>query len=242
MSEHFYGDQKKLDHFLLAYEKKIIKTCLPRVPSWLGTVALTLMTVLWSIGVMFFGYLANTNIHWLWAFSAFIFFEHVTDMLDGAVGRARNEGLIKWGFYMDHFLDYAFLCAIIIGYSFLLPSDYSFFVLATLALSGGFMVHTFLDFAVTNEFKISYNRFGISEMRYAMILLNTALIFFGKEFFVRIFPYVPLIYLAVLVFLINKSQKTYRLLDSQHLHEDSAHETTCTVGYNRKDQARASSR
>ena len=104
-------------------------------------------------------------------------------MLDGEVGRSRNSGLIKWGFYMDHFLDYIFLCAIIIGYSFLLPSTYFFLTLLCLTFTAGFMVHAFMDFAITNNFKISCNQFGVSEMRWVLILFNILLMILGKGLF-----------------------------------------------------------
>lgn len=217
MSEEFTGDKKRLNHFLLNYERKIIAACLPLVPSWISTVHLTLMTILWSAGVVFFGYLSNCDIRWLWAFSVCIFFQHITDMLDGEVGRMRRTGLIEWGFYADHFLDYVFLCAIVIGYSFLLPPVYSLLVLLHLAVTGGFMIHVFLDFAITKDFKISFNRFGVSEIRYALIFLNVLLIFFGKELFIKIFPLIVSICFLGLVFLVYKSQKIYRIMDMNRL-------------------------
>ena len=140
---HFAGDQKHLDHFLLHFERKFINAFLPLVPSWMSTVHLTLMTILWSGLIVFFGYLADKNINWLWGSNACILLQYITDMLDGEVGRHRNTGLIKWGFYMDHFLDYVFLCAIIIGYSFLLPLSYSSLILLYLAVSGCFMCMSF---------------------------------------------------------------------------------------------------
>lgn len=214
MNEKFSGDQKHLDHFLLHYERKIINICLPLVPAWMSTVHLTLLTLFWSVLIVYCGFLSDKNINWLWGFTACIFMQHVTDMLDGEVGRKRNTGLIKWGFYMDHFLDYIFLCAIITGYSFLLPSSCAFLALLCLAFSGGFMVHTFLDFAITNDFKISFNRFGVSEIRYILMAMNTALIFTGKELFVRIFPLIVLLYLVGLIIVVFRSQIIYRRMDT----------------------------
>jgi phosphatidylglycerophosphate synthase len=105
----FAGDKKHLIHCLAPLEKRIIAALLPKVPMNVTTVHLTLCTLLWSAGVITAGALAVVDMRWLWLFSACIVLQHVTDMLDGAVGRARNTGLIKWGFYMDHFLDYVFL-------------------------------------------------------------------------------------------------------------------------------------
>jgi len=153
------------------------------------------------------------DIRWLWVLNICIFLQHVTDMLDGAVGRMRKEGLVKWGFYMDHFLDYIFLCAVIAGYSFLLPASFGVYVLLWVTVSGGFMAHFFLDFAITREFKISYNQFGSSEIRYVLIVLNTILIFTGKQMLVGIFPIIPVVLCFILCRVVYNSQKTYRRMD-----------------------------
>ena len=53
----------------------------------------------------------------LWFVSLMIVLQYLTDLFDGEVGRQRNTGLIKWGFYMDHFLDYLFLSSLVfVGY------------------------------------------------------------------------------------------------------------------------------
>ena len=217
MGEHFAGDQKHLDHFLRGYETKLIAAFLPFVPSWMGTVPLTLLTFLWSALIVFFGYLSVENINWLWGFSACIFVQHITDMLDGEIGRRRNTGLIKWGFYMDHFLDYVFTCAIIAGYSFLLPWAYLPWVLLCFGVCGGFMVHTLMDFSITGDFKISFNRVGVAEVRYFLIVLNTALIVFGAGLFAAVFPFIVLASCVALATVVYKSQKTYASLDKDAL-------------------------
>ncbi len=217
MGEHFTGDQKHLDHFLRGYEKKLIATFLPLVPSWMGTVQLTLMTFLWSAGIVLFGYLAAGNINWLWGFSVCVFLQHITDMLDGEVGRQRNEGLVKWGFYMDHFLDYVFLCAIVIGYSFLLPATHFPLVLFCFAISGGFMIHVQMDFAITGDFKISFNRIGVAEIRYFLIVLNILLVIFGKGLFINAFSLIVLVAFIALSLIVYKSQKAYAFLDKNAL-------------------------
>jgi phosphatidylglycerophosphate synthase len=221
-SPQFKGDQKSLEHWWMKpLEKRVIAVLLPIVPSWLGTEQLTLMTLFWSAGVIFFGYLSADNLQWLWAFNACIALQHITDMLDGAVGRARNTGLIRWGFYADHFLDYIFTCAIVIGYSFLLPSDYHFLTLACVALAGGLMAHTFLDFAITNDFKISYCRIGSSECRWLLIIFNVICIFKGKDVLIKTFPFVVLGLLCILLGIVYSSQALYRKLDIEHSAKNS---------------------
>ncbi len=210
----FAGDKKHLVHFLVPYEKKLIAALLPVVPAQMSTVHLTLMTVLWSIVIIAAGYLAQHDMRWMALFSAGIFLQYVTDMLDGAVGRLRGTGLIKWGFYMDHFLDFIFLCSIITGYSFLLPASFLPLVLLCLACCAGFMVHAFLDFAITNNFKISVNEFGVSEARMALILFNIGLIFTGKDLLVSIFPFFVTLACIALCAVVYNSQKTYGHIDA----------------------------
>jgi phosphatidylglycerophosphate synthase len=217
----FNGDKKHLVHFLVPYEKKFLKAALPWVPGQVSTVHLTLMTIAWSIGVIIAGYLSQGDIRWLWMFSACILMQYVTDMLDGQVGRSRNTGLIKWGFYMDHFLDYIFLCSIVMGYSFLLPSSYFFLTLLGLTFITGFMIHTFMDFSITNNFKISCNQFGVSEMRAVLIISNLVLMVAGKGLLIQIFPFFVGASFIGLCLLVYTSQKTYRHIDAvQQAHMD----------------------
>jgi len=213
MENDFKGDKKQLNHLTRPFERKIIDGCLPWVPLWMSTVHLTLMSIVWAVFVIFFGYLSNKNINWLWGFNLCIILQYITDMLDGEVGRIRNSGLIKWGFYMDHFCDYVFLYAVVIGYSFLIPLSSFFYLLLCLFVCAGFMVHVSLDFAITGSFKISFNRFGISEIRYLLIMANVIFIFLGKNLLIKAFPAIVSLSFAALLFVIYKSQKNYRLMD-----------------------------
>ena len=213
-TNEFAGDKKELVHFLAPYEKKFIDAACAYIPPQIGTTHLTLMTILWSVGIVTAGYMARADMRWLWLFSVCIFLQYVTDMLDGAVGRMRNTGLIKWGFYMDHFLDYVFLSAIVIGYSFLLPPSYFLLSLLALAFSAGFMVHTIMDFAITNHFKISFNYFGVSEARLVLIIFNTALIIFGKGLLIQVFPFFVGALFIALCITVHRSQKTYAHIDA----------------------------
>ena len=74
-----------------------------------------------------------------------VFFQYVTDHYDGKVGKYRNTGLVRWGYYMDHFLDYVWLCSIIIGYAFILPEKSRYQILILLAIFSAFEVNAFLS-------------------------------------------------------------------------------------------------
>lgn len=117
-----------------------------------------MLTLVWSFLNPVFGYLAQSNLQWLWMVWVMIVFQYITDLFDGAVGRKRRTGLIKWGFYMDHFLDYVCFCSLIFTGYIVAPAGLGAYFI--LLLDGGFMVSSFLSFAATNQFQIYYFGFG----------------------------------------------------------------------------------
>ena len=134
--------------------------------------------------------------------------------LDGAIGRHRNTGLIKWGYYMDHFLDYLFLCSILIGYSFLIAAPYKIMLFFILALFGAFMVNSFLSFAATNQFKIAYLGVGPTEIRVGFIIVNSFLAY-NSTFLAPALPYVLVGSLFGLFVTVFKTQQQLLKLDMQ---------------------------
>ncbi len=140
----FAGDKKKGDWLLAKAEKRMVTWLVPRVPPIIETYHLTLLTLLWSIGIVACSLLARENINWLWGVSLFIFLQYMSDVLDGAVGRYRETGLVKWGYYMDHLLDYVFLASVIVGYAFLATNIPWYCFMALLELGWAFMSTMFL--------------------------------------------------------------------------------------------------
>ncbi len=61
----------------------------------------------------------------------------------------------KWSGLLQ---DFVFLCAILIGYSFLFEGASRQMVYALIPIFGSFMTSSYLAFAATNEFKITYLR------------------------------------------------------------------------------------
>lgn len=180
-TQEFAGAHKTNTSFLSPLERRLASWVIPRIPRWIETQHLTMMTVVWSLMILVFSALAAKNIRWLWMVSLMIFFQYVTDYYDGKVGKYRNTGLLRWGYYMDHLLDYFFLCSILIGYSFILPERSRFQLLLMLALFAAYDFSTFLAFAATDRLKISYLKFGPTEFRLALIIINGLLIWFGTK-------------------------------------------------------------
>ena len=180
-TQEFAGAFKSNNSFLTPLERRLAPLVLPRIPAWIETYHLTLLTLLWSATIVVCSYMARTDLRWLWLVSVCIFLQYVTDHYDGKIGKYRNTGLVRWGYYMDHLLDYLFLCSVIIGYAFILPERSRYQILFTLAIFVGFEVSTFLAFAATDKLKISYLKFGPTEFRLALIIINTLLIQYGTR-------------------------------------------------------------
>jgi len=203
----FAGASKINTSFLKPLERRLEPIVLPRIPAWIESYHLTMLTVVWCLGILGFSYLAATDIRWLWAVSAMIVLQYITDHYDGKLGKYRDTGLPRWGYYMDHLLDYFFLASVIIGYAFILPERSRFQLLLMLVLFGAYHMSTFLAFAAIEELKISYLKFGPTEFRVALVVINALLIRYGTGQMISGLKYVnagALIGLCVLVYKTHK--------------------------------------
>jgi phosphatidylglycerophosphate synthase len=206
--QEFQGDKKlPLKSPLAKVERRLIDRWTPRFPRWIEGYHLTLMTVLWSGGLIGFGYLARSSLHWLWLSSLMLFLQWFTDSFDGALGRYRDTGIPKWGYHMDHFLDFVFMCAVLIGYALLFEDQSRIVFLMLVPVYGALMVNSYLSFAATNEFKITFLGLGPTEVRLLLILLNTALILFGTAFVTMALPYAFAVGLIVVIVVVYRTQK-----------------------------------
>ncbi|MFZ2189395.1 MAG: CDP-alcohol phosphatidyltransferase family protein [Candidatus Magasanikiibacteriota bacterium] len=214
-TEKLAADKKVGKWFFLKLEKKWINWAVPRLPKWLETQHLTLTTILWCALIIGFSYLAQYNPHWMWLVSLSIIGQYITDALDGALGRYRNSGLLRWGHYMDHFLDYMFLCAVLIGYSFLFNDKFNslFFILVVFS---AYLVNSYLYFSATNKFKISYLSIGPTEIRLLFVIINTLFIIFHKTYLAQFLPYVLVFSFLGLCWVVYDAQKEIWEIDQRN--------------------------
>jgi phosphatidylglycerophosphate synthase len=212
-TEEFAGAHKTNTSFLSPLERRLAPLVIPRIPSWLETYHLTMLTLVWSLMILVFSFLAARNLRWLWLVSVMIALQWVTDHFDGKIGKYRNTGLVRWGYYMDHLFDYFFLCSVIIGYSFILPERSRFQLLLLLALFAAYDFSTFLACSALNELKISHLKFGPTEFRVALIIINGLLVSFGTKHMISALKWVNAGAAVGLVFLIYGTQKKIWALD-----------------------------
>ena len=188
-------DPQKGEGYCLMYpfEKAFKNYLVPKISPYTETYYLTYLTLLWSALIIISGLLANKNSLWLLAFSVLIILQYFTDMLDGAVGRYKDTGLVKWGYYADHFLDYIFACSIIFGYHLYLQGSANYNPLYILIISSG--------------------KIGPSEARMLVVLFNISLILFGNSWIIFILPYIAIAEALALITVTIRLQKELWQID-----------------------------
>ena len=83
----FGGAGKVGESIFSPWERRFVAKYVTRVPRFLETYHLTLLTLVWCALILVFGWMAKSNIQWLWMVSVMIVFQYITDLFDGAVGR-----------------------------------------------------------------------------------------------------------------------------------------------------------
>ena len=214
--ESFAGDKKLPMTTLLAKpERRFIDANIHRFPRWIEGWHLTLMTILWGIGAVLFGWLAASDIRWLWATCLMLFLHWFTDSFDGSLGRHRDFGIPKWGYYMDHLLDQVFTLCLAIGYTFLVEGTSKYYMLGLAFVYVILMASSYLAFGVTNEFKITYLGIGPTETRLFLVILNICLIRFGIAWLERILPYVLVVGFLLSCVILFRTQKYIWTIDME---------------------------
>jgi phosphatidylglycerophosphate synthase len=169
------GKARKLTSIIEPTQKRFVDWLLPYIPLKIETYHLTLLTLPLSILLII---LAKYNIlgnYFLIFHATIIFVQYVSDILDGALGRYRNTGLIRWGFYMDHICDYFFANSVVISYSmyFHISLENTAIIIA---IVGAFFVQEFIVGNIRGMINTSgYYGFGPSEARFGMILVDLIL-------------------------------------------------------------------
>ena len=212
------------DSFLRGLEKRLIEKLCGFIPPFIGTKILTSLSLGSSLLILLSYYLSNKISAFLFVASFFIIMQWIFDCLDGEIGRLRREGLVRWGFYMDHLFDYFFMFSIIFGFWFIFPHA-KLQILFLFFLFSAFMVNFFLLYSVLRDkepnFTISFGWFSPIEFRLLFILFNSLFYFFesGMKYFIyRYLSYFNIFLFVMLIIVIYSCQKKlskYDILEKQ---------------------------
>jgi len=178
--EHAVEQHSRVNRILLGpLERPALKWLAEHMPRWMTPDILTGIGFLGAVLIAISYYLTNYNPAFLWLASFGFVVNWFGDSLDGTLARFRHIERPRYGFFLDHTLDSASETIIFIGLGL---SPYVNLDLAFLALIGYLLlsIFVFISTYVSGEFKISYGRFGPTEIRAVAILANTLIFFMGN--------------------------------------------------------------
>ena len=162
--------------FLLArHEARVLDWLAQRLPKRVMPDHMTVLGVLAALGIGAAYWLTLRDPAWLWVASGLLVVHWLGDSLDGTLARVRRIERPKYGYYLDHLVDAGATIAIGVGLGL---SPYMTLVtglaivVAYLALS----INTYLETQVFGVFSLGYGRFGPTEARVALIVLNVVLL------------------------------------------------------------------
>lgn len=162
-------------------ERKALAWLAERSPAWITPDVLTGIGVVASM-LCFVGYwLSGLSPLWLFLVNVGLLLNWYGDSLDGTLARFRKIERPKFGFYIDHTVDSVAEFLVIIGIGL---SPYMDLTIAAFALIGYLLmsVHVYVLTAVDGFFKISYGKFGPTELRIIIAVVNTAIFFLNDWF------------------------------------------------------------
>ena len=162
--------------FLLAVpEARVLEWIARRLPAWVKPDHLTALGVVAAIAIATAYVLSNGDKLWLWAASALLVVHWLGDSLDGTLARVRKSERPRYGYYLDHLVDAFATAAIGLGLGlspYMLLAVGLTIVVAYLILS----INTYLETHAFGVFTLGYGRFGPTEARLALIVVNTLLV------------------------------------------------------------------
>jgi len=171
---------KRVNDILLGpLERPALRWLAARMPAWVNPDILTGVGILGSVVIFFSYWLTNVDANFLWLASLGLVINWFGDSLDGTLARYRKIERPKYGFFVDHTVDAVSTLLVVFGLGL---SPYVRFEIACLALVSYLLmsVLVYIRTYVDGVFKISYGRFGPTEVRLIIIIANTVVYFVGN--------------------------------------------------------------
>lgn len=176
-SELSFAPAKRIqESFVAAAEKKALLWLADRTPAWINSDHLTLLGFAGNLAagtcyalagrepLMLLGAVACLAVNWL------------GDSLDGTLARTRNRQRPRYGFYVDHVIDTLsafFLMGGLALSGYVHPAVAMGMLVAFLMLS----VEVYLASYTLKTFRLSYAKFGPTELRILLAIGSVALLF-----------------------------------------------------------------
>jgi phosphatidylglycerophosphate synthase len=156
-------------------EKRALLWLAAHTPSWIGPDHLTVLGLASQIGAGVCYALAARNRYALLGVIACLALNWLGDSLDGSLARVRHCQRPRYGFYVDHIVDSFGALALMGGLAlsgYMHPRIAIGLLVAFLMLS----IQSYLATHALGEFRISFWRFGPTELRILLAIGNVALL------------------------------------------------------------------
>lgn len=172
---------------MAAGEKRALIWLAARTPEWIGPDHLTVLGFVAQICAGAFYALAGWNRYALLGVIACLGFNWLGDSLDGTIARFRRRLRPRYGFYVDHMVDSFGALALMGGLAlsgYMHPWIAMGLLVAFLVLS----IQSYLATHALGEFRLSFWRFGPTELRILLATGNLALFWkpnvhlFGEDY------------------------------------------------------------
>jgi len=157
-----------------AAERRALLGLAPRTPEWIGPDHLTPLGLVGQIGAGFCYVLARSNQYAPLGVTILIALNWLGDALDGALARRRRKLLPRYGFYADHMVDTFRALALMGG----LAMSGLMHPWVAMGLRSAFVmlsIQSYLAAHLLGEFRLSFWRFGPTELRILLAIGSLAL-------------------------------------------------------------------
>ncbi len=170
--------QRIQENLLAKSERRLLNWICARLPAWVTPDMLTGIGMIGAF-MVFGGYLASNKAEdWLWLAIAGYGVQWFGDSTDGSLARFRKIERPRYGYFLDHSCDGLATTLVVMGIGL---SPYVTLEWALVALAGYLLlsIHAFLSVRVLGELKLSYLNAGPTELRFLLIALTLAMMWFG---------------------------------------------------------------
>jgi phosphatidylglycerophosphate synthase len=182
------GDMLRVQEgWVAAAEKRALVWLAARTPEWVTPDHLTMLGLTAQIGAGACYALVPRNRFALVAVIVFLALNWLGDSLDGTLARARRRLRPRYGFYVDHMVD-SFGALALMGGLAASGCMHPALAIALLIMFLMLSIQSYLATHALGEFRISFWRFGPTELRILLALGNLALFWkpqvhlFGRQY------------------------------------------------------------
>lgn len=183
------GNENRIESVLSSINHDIVSHNVKNIPPWIETYHLTALTYVWTVLVIIGAMLSTYSIFAVWICTFALVGHIITDAFDGALGRYRKTGLVKWGYYMDHFGDYLLSGALIVSFRLIEPQLNEHLIMFMIIIVTGYFIHSLLATVTLGRYEMTFFKlFSPLEGQIGYALLYLAVIMAGRNILLYMVP------------------------------------------------------